>query len=137
VEVRICTAFKAVINRKASMGHHGRLGWRDIPFSIFLTRAFNASVVSLREGSGAGVEVTCDGASWCRGLSFAPLNPPLAVSSSTGGESEFVQASAVCAAYAEVVNVTAHHDLFSVCIVAAPHRVFEADCLEALLLRKS
>jgi len=57
VEVRIYTAFKAVINRKASMGHHGRFGWRDILLSIFLTRAFNV-VSDLREGSGACVEVT-------------------------------------------------------------------------------
>jgi len=51
-------------------------------------------------------------------------------------ESEFVKASEVCAAYAEIVNVTAHHDL-SVCIVAAPHGFFEADCLEALPLHQS
>ena len=63
VEVRIYIAFRAVINRKASIWHHGRLGRRDIPLSILLAHAFN--VVSLREpeGSGAGVEVTCDGAS--------------------------------------------------------------------------
>jgi len=48
-------------------------------------------------------------------------------------ESEFVEASAVCAAYVEIVNLTAHHHL-SVCIMAAPHGVFEADCLEALPL---
>jgi len=59
VEVRIYTAFRAVINRKASIGHHGRLGRRDIPLSILLAHAFN--IVSLREGSGACVEVTCDG----------------------------------------------------------------------------
>jgi len=51
-------------------------------------------------------------------------------------ESEFVEASAVYAAYAQIVYVTAHHDL-SVCNVAAPHRFVEADCFEALLLHKS
>ena len=61
VEVRIYIAVRAVVNRKASIRHHGRLGRRDIPLSILLAHAFN--VVSLREGSGAGVEVTCDGAS--------------------------------------------------------------------------
>jgi len=61
VEVRIYIAFRAVINRKASIGHHQRLGRRDLPLSMPLAHAFN--VVSLREGSGVGVEVTCDGAS--------------------------------------------------------------------------
>ena len=61
VEVQIYIAFRAVINRKASIGHHGRLGRRDIPLSILLAHVFN--VVSLREESGAGVEVTCGGAS--------------------------------------------------------------------------
>ena len=53
VEVRIYTVFQAVINRKASMEHCGRLGWRDIPLSIILTRAFN--VASMQEGSGGHV----------------------------------------------------------------------------------
>jgi len=61
VEVRIYIAFRAVINRKASIGHHERLGQRDIPLSILLAHAFN--VMNLREGGGASVEVTCDGAS--------------------------------------------------------------------------
>jgi len=61
VKVRIYIAFRAVVTCKASIGHHGRLGRRDIPLSILLAHTFN--VVSLREGSGAGVEVTCDGAS--------------------------------------------------------------------------
>jgi len=61
VKVRIHIAFRAVVNCKASIRHHGRLGRRDILLSILLAHAFN--VVSLREGSGAGVEVTCDGAS--------------------------------------------------------------------------
>ena len=52
-------------------------------------------------------------------------------------QSEFVEASVVCAAYAEIINVTAHHDLVSVCIVEAPHTFFEADCLEALPFHKS
>ena len=61
VKVQIYIAFRAVVNCKAIIGHHGRLGQRDIPLSTLLAHAFN--VVSLREGSGAGVEVTCDGAS--------------------------------------------------------------------------
>jgi len=52
-------------------------------------------------------------------------------------QSEFAETSTVCAAYAEIVNVTAHHDLVSVCIVAAPHRFFEANYLEALRLHKN
>ena len=61
MKVWIYIAFRVVVNCKASIGHHGRLGWRDIPLSILLAYAFN--VVNLREGSGASVEVTCDGAS--------------------------------------------------------------------------
>ena len=61
VEVRIYIAFRAVINRKASIRHHGRLGLRDIPLSVLLAHTFN--VVCLQEGSGAGVEVTYDGTS--------------------------------------------------------------------------
>ena len=45
-------------------------------------------------------------------------------------ESEFMEASTVCATYAEIVKVTDHNDL-SVCIVAAPHGFFEVDCPEA------
>ena len=59
VEVRIYIAVRTVVNRKASIRHHGRVGRRDIPLSILLAHAFN--IVSLREGSGACVEVTCDG----------------------------------------------------------------------------
>jgi len=51
-------------------------------------------------------------------------------------ESELVEASAVCAAYAQIVNVTARHDLY-VCNMAEPHRFVEADCFGALLLHKS
>jgi len=51
-------------------------------------------------------------------------------------ESEFVEASAVCAAYAQIVTVTAYHEL-SVCIVEAAHGFFEADCFEALPLHKN
>jgi len=61
VQVRIYIAFRAVINRKASIGHHERLGRRDSPLSILLAHAFK--VLNLREGGGASVEVTCDGAS--------------------------------------------------------------------------
>ena len=52
-------------------------------------------------------------------------------------EYEFVEASVVYAAHAEIITVTAHHDLVSVCILMAPHGFFEADCLEALPLHKS
>ena len=41
VEVRIYIAFRVVVNRKASIRHHGRLGRRDISLSILLAHAFN------------------------------------------------------------------------------------------------
>jgi len=61
VEVRIYIAFRAVVNRKASIRHHERLGRRDFPLSILLAHAFN--VLNLRKEGGARVEVSCDGAS--------------------------------------------------------------------------
>jgi len=101
VKVRIYIAFRAVVNCKASIGHHGRLGRHDIPLPILLAYVFN--VVSLREGSGAGVEVTCNGASQV----VVQRSFSRAFESVEQRESEFVEASAVCAAYAEIVNVTA------------------------------
>jgi len=47
-------------------------------------------------------------------------------------ESEFVETSTVCTAYAEIDDLTVHHDLVSVCIVVALRGFFEANCLETL-----
>ena len=111
MEVRIYVAFRAVINRKASIRHHRRLGQRDIPLSIRLAHAFN--VVCLRERSSADVEVTCDSAS-CIVVQRSFI---CAFESVFGRveqrESKFVKASTVCAAYAEIDNLTAHYDLVS------------------------
>jgi len=53
-------------------------------------------------------------------------------------KSGIIEASTVCAAYAEIVNVTAHHDIISVYIVAAsvPHGFFEAKCPEVFPLHE-
>jgi len=66
----------------------------QLTLSILLARAFN--VVSLQEGSGAGVEVTCDGASQI----VVQRSFVCAFESALGRveqrESEFVEANAVC-----------------------------------------
>jgi len=50
VKVRIYIAFRAVVNRMASIGHHGCLGRRDIPLSILLAHQFNVFKWELARG---------------------------------------------------------------------------------------